>query len=108
MLADDPRTRTTVPPVDDPLERMDPDTRAECRTAREDYPFEMVRHDSGPTPFEAFAWYSRAHCREDLPRASLRSIVMVAGAERLPASSTAYTSIVFTMPSVRYMVNWCG
>ena len=36
------------------------------------------------------------------------SIVMVAGAERFPASSTAYTSIVFTMPSVRYMVNWCG
>ena len=36
------------------------------------------------------------------------SIVIVAGAERFPASSTAYTSIVFTMPGVRYMVNWGG
>ena len=33
---------------------------------------------------------------------------MVAGAERLPASSTAYTSIVFTMPSVNYIVNKTG
>ena len=37
-----------------------------------------------------------------------RSIVMVAGVDRLPASSTAYTSILLTMPSVRYMVNWWG
>ena len=39
---------------------------------------------------------------------ALRSIVIVAGVERFPASSTAYTSIVFTMPGVRYMENWRG
>jgi hypothetical protein len=33
------------------------------------------------------------------------SIVIVAGAERFPTSSTAYTAIVFMMPGVKYMVN---
>lgn len=60
MLADDPRKRTTAPPVDDPLERMG--TRyarlsAAYLRSREDYPFEMVWRDSGPTPFEVFAWF---------------------------------------------------
>ena len=60
MLADDPRKQTTVPPIDDPLER------AGVRYARlshaylasrRDYPFEMVWRASGPTPFEIFAWF---------------------------------------------------
>ena len=25
--------------------------------SRDDYPFEMVPHDSGPTPFEVFVWF---------------------------------------------------
>ena len=34
------------------------------------------------------------------------SIVIVAGAERFPASSTANTSILFTIPGVKYIENW--
>lgn len=75
MLANDFRKKTTVPPVDDPLERMGARyarlSYAYLRS-REDYPFEMVPHDSGPTPFEVFAWfhvliavkiYRALHCR---------------------------------------------
>jgi len=60
MLADDPRARESVPRVDDPLER------AGARYARlsdaylvsrDDYPFEMTWHPSGPTPVEVFAWF---------------------------------------------------
>ena len=60
MLADDLRARTTVPPVDDPLERAGARyTRLSHAylVSREDYPFEMVWRPSGPTPFEVFAWF---------------------------------------------------
>jgi hypothetical protein len=60
MLADDPAARANVPPVDDPLER------AAARYARlsdayllsrDDFPFEMIWHPNGPTPYEVFAWF---------------------------------------------------
>jgi hypothetical protein len=60
MLADDPRKRTTVPPVDDPLERMGARyarLSGAYLLSREDYPFERVCRASGPTPFEVFAWF---------------------------------------------------
>jgi hypothetical protein len=60
LLADDPRAKTTVPAVDDPLER------AGARYARlshaylasrKDHPCEMIWRPSGPTPLEVFAWF---------------------------------------------------
>ena len=60
MFANDPRKQTTAPPIDDPLERMGA-RYARLSSAyllsRGDYPFEMVRRASGPTPFEVFAWF---------------------------------------------------
>lgn len=60
LLANDPRTTTTIARVDDPLER------AGARYAhlseaylhsRADYPFVMTPRPSGPTPFEVFVWF---------------------------------------------------
>jgi hypothetical protein len=60
MLANDPRQQTTLPPVDDPLERMGARYARLSDSyllSRNDYPFAMVRRVSGPTPFEVFAWF---------------------------------------------------
>jgi hypothetical protein len=60
MLADDPRTRTSVPPVDDPLERAGSRYARLSHAylvSRDDYPFEMVWRPSGPTPIEVLAWF---------------------------------------------------
>jgi hypothetical protein len=60
MLTNDPREQTTLPPVDDPLERMGARYArlgAGYLLSRNDYPFATVRHASGPTPFEVFAWF---------------------------------------------------
>jgi hypothetical protein len=60
LFSNDPRQLTTVPEIDDPLERA---ARRYARLAtayllsRDDYPFEMQRRPSGPTPFEVFAWF---------------------------------------------------
>ena len=60
MLINDPRQQTTLPRVDDPLERMGARYARLSGTyllSRNDYPFAMVHRASGPTPFEVFAWF---------------------------------------------------
>lgn len=60
MLSDDPRVRAHLVIIDDPIERIG---RRYGRLSdayllsRPDFPFEMRHRDSGPTPFEVFAWY---------------------------------------------------
>jgi hypothetical protein len=60
MLADDPRARNSVPPVDDPIERAGARyarLSAAYLMSRGDYPSEMAWRPSGPTPLEVFAWF---------------------------------------------------
>jgi hypothetical protein len=60
MLADDPRGRVTLVPVDDPLERLGRRyARLSSRylASHPDFPFEMTHRPAGPTPLEVFAWY---------------------------------------------------
>jgi hypothetical protein len=60
MLANDPREQTTLPPVDDPLERAGVRYARVSHAyliSRPDFPFEMVWRPDGPTPFEVFAWF---------------------------------------------------
>jgi hypothetical protein len=62
ILNDDPRTRLAAIEIDDPLERIGrryAHLSDAYLTSRRDYPFEMKRRDSGPTPFEVFAWFYR-------------------------------------------------
>lgn len=60
ILSNDSRRQTQFVPIDDPIERM---SRRYGRLSdayllsRNDYPFEMRRRPSGPTPFEVFAWF---------------------------------------------------
>ncbi len=60
ILSNDPAKQQHVFDIDDPIERMG---RRYLKLAqaylisREDYPFEMKRRPSGPTPFEVFAWF---------------------------------------------------
>ena len=60
MLSDDPRKTTRLIRVDDPIERMG---RRYARLSdayllsQPDFPFEMRFRQSGPTPFEVFAWF---------------------------------------------------
>ena len=59
MLSGDPR-HITMPPVNDPL-KTSGGRYARLSSAylasRDDLPFEMIRHSTGPTPFKIFAWF---------------------------------------------------
>jgi hypothetical protein len=60
MLADDPRERVTLVPVDDPLERLGrryARVSSSYLASHPDFPFAMKYRPTGPTPFEVFAWY---------------------------------------------------
>ena len=60
MLADDPRARTELPTINDPLERAGARCARLCGAylaSRKDYPLEMVWRPTGPTPIEVFAWF---------------------------------------------------
>ena len=60
ILSDDPRKTVKFAPVDDPIERMGR-RYAQLSDAylisHPDFPFEMRPRQSGPTPFEVFAWF---------------------------------------------------
>jgi hypothetical protein len=80
LLADDPRKRAELIEIDDPIERIGRRygqlSDAYLRS-RPDYPFEMQRRASGPTPFEVFAWF---HLR--LPAKVYRALSSAACAAR--------------------------
>jgi hypothetical protein len=60
LLSDDPRRHASLVIVNDRLERMGRhyfNATSAYLQSRSDFPFEMRHRDSGPTPFEVFAWY---------------------------------------------------
>jgi len=81
LFSNDPRQWKMVPQIDDPLERS---ARRYARLgaayllSRDDYPFEMRRRPSGPTPFEVFAWF-RALIAVKLYRALICSAAVARG-----------------------------
>jgi hypothetical protein len=80
ILSGDVRTNAELFEIDDPIERMG---RRYGRLSdaylmsRPDFPFEMRPHESGPTPFEVFAWFHRL-----VPAKVYRALMSAAKAAR--------------------------
>jgi hypothetical protein len=84
MLSNDPREATQLIPINDPIERMGRRyahlTNA-FLASHPNFPFDMRRRPTGPTPFEVFAWFHAL-----IPAKLYRALISAAMAARGDAS----------------------